>query len=139
MPHIVPGESIAPHLPPTWFAAQPGQRIPKRPRRYRRKLKLRQLCAQCGRRWTSMKGCAEFRVARDTEHKYMACLLYQQRCRDCGVYAQPRIYDDEFGDLVHAVARQHDNPVVHCVVRGRKGQPRGFHLDCEACERGIAH
>ena len=67
----------------------------------------------------------------------MACQLYQQKCKICHVYAEPAYYDEEFTDIVTAVARKFDNPRVASIIRTKEGNPRGIHIECEACEMGI--
>lgn len=88
-----------------------------------------------------MKGLAEFKVgtSRSKSTRYLSCQLYQQKCDNCGIFAEPGYYDNEFSDLVMAVAIKFDNPGVNHLVRVKNGNPRGLHLDCEACELGIIH
>ena len=88
-----------------------------------------------------MRGLAEFKIGTSLSKttKYMACQLYQQKCKKCGIFAEPEYYTDEFTDLVVAVARKFDDPQVDHAVRAKIGNPLGFHIDCEACELGIEH
>jgi hypothetical protein len=139
MPFIIPLGEIDDKLPVGW-KAMPSHAI-RRPKTYRQKLKVKNCCSQCGKKWTSMRGLAEFKLGTSLSKatKYMSCQLYQQKCRRCDIYTEPDYYTEEFADLVMAVTRKFDDPRVVPVVRAKNGNPRGIHLDCEACELGIDH
>jgi hypothetical protein len=88
-----------------------------------------------------MKGLAEFKIgfSASKSTKFISCELYQQKCKRCGIFADPDYYDEEFSDIILSVTTKFDNPQTERQVRFTKGNPRGFHLDCEACEQGIEH
>lgn len=140
MPYMIPPEALDDKLPMGWVAT-PLHTIRRRPRIVRKKLKVKNCCAQCGKKWTSMRGLVEFQLGYSLSRRtrYMACQVYQQKCRRCDVYALPGYYEEEFSDLVMAVAVRFDNPLAVPFVRKKDGNPRSIHLDCEACQLGIDH
>ena len=140
MPFEIPLEELNSNiLSERWMAMIP-QAIHK-PKIFRQKLKLKSYCQKCNRKWTSMKGVAEFRIgkSRSGSTKYISCQIYQQKCKRCLIYVEPDYYTDEFKDLVNLVIQKFDNPQCLSVVRTRNGNSNGFHLNCEACELGIGH
>lgn len=60
MPFIIPLGEIDDKLPVGW-KAMPSHAI-RRPKTYRQKLKVKNCCSQCRKKWTSMRGLAEFKI-----------------------------------------------------------------------------
>ena len=139
MPYRIPPEELDDKLPAGWLAV-PLHTI-RRPRTVRKKLKVKNCCAQCGKQWTSMRGLVEFQLGYSLGRvtRYLACQVYQQKCRRCDIYSLPDYYEVEFSDLVMAVAVRFDNPQALPFVRKKNGNPRSINLDCEACQLGIDH
>lgn len=141
MPFEVPSDELDSNiLSERWIAKLP-QSI-HNPKIFRQKLKIKSCCPNCKNKWTSMKGVSEFRIgkSRSGSTKYISCQIYQQKCKRCNIYVEPDYYTDEFMDLVNMIIQKFDNPQHSSyAIRKRNGNPKGGHINCEACELCITH
>jgi len=138
MPYIFPVEEY-PDLAYGWEASEGPP--PRKHVTDTRTLKLK-FDHRCKKKkgWTSMKGMAKFEVWRRGGSAFISCSIYYQQCNKCQEWAEGKVYEREFNDLVADVVEKFSHPKTRGRgVKGTPGNPKGNHDSerCEACQLGI--
>lgn len=135
--------SMGNFLPNGWMW-RPANTLGRRAKKFKQKLKIKNHCDNCDRKFTSMMGLVEFGISmsRNGSSNFISCQLYQNDCKRCNLITQPGYYDDELASVILHVVTVFSNPrVAGPAIVARIGNPRAGHDKnrCEACKKGIAH